>query len=397
MNGRRFAWRLGAASCLTSFALWAEPPVPEATARRDALAAEPAEAAGALVVLVGAAAHDVELQALLRELLVHRGGAVEVTTRERFDLQDLLGDSAQGWAVSVFVVPGRTGGVGLYFRAPDGARFLLRSLPLRPGFDEVGREQIGQIIQTAVTSLLQSSDGLTREEARVALEHQAIDESGDQAAGGDPPGVASTAATAPDKVSAPVAPVDAPGSTTLQGWLAARYGATFNGGELGFAHGPGLELGLGFLFRHLRVRARGVVQRGFSRELSVSGVAADLASWRLGAAVDVGGALGRRQWLFASLGVGQEHTQGTPRAATGSAVGSAAACESTAPVAHVGRSYERGGARVRVAVGAGADIGLVETHYDVARDGRRERVATPWLIRPAASLAVGLVPQWGPF
>jgi len=114
-------------------------------------------------------------------------------------------------------------------------------------------------------------------------------------------------------------------------------------------------------------------------------------------AVDVGGALGQRQWLFASLGVGGERTQVTPRAATGSAVVPAAAFESTAPLAHVGLSYELGGALVRVAVGAGADIGLVETHYDVARDGRRERVATPWLIRPSASIAVGLVPQWGPF
>jgi hypothetical protein len=397
MKGQRFAWRLGAALYLMSCAVWAEPSVSEA-ATRDADAAEPGASTSALVVLVGAAAREAELRALLRELLGHRGAAVEVTTRERFDPHELLGDSAKGRVVRVFVVPGRAGGVGLYFRAPDGARFLLRSVPLRSGFDEVGREQIGQIIETAVTSLLQSSDGLTREEARVALEHQASDE-GDPARGTAPSAAArdARAATPSAKVSAPVGPVEAPGSTAVEGWLAARYGASGKGGGLGFAHGPGLELGFGFLFRRVRVRARGVGQRDFSHELSASGVAADLASLRLGVAVDVGGALGQRQWLFASLGVGGERTQVTPRAATGSAVVPAAAFESTAPLAHVGLSYELGGSLVRVAVGAGADIGLVETHYDVARDGRRERVATPWLVRPTASIAVGLVPQWGPF
>ncbi|HEX2877166.1 MAG TPA: hypothetical protein VHP33_38210 [Polyangiaceae bacterium] len=398
MKGRRLAWRLGAVLSLTSFVVWAEPSAPEAAARVVTDAAEPGAAASALVVLVGAAARETELRALLLELLGHRGADVEVTTRERFDRHELLGDSAKGQAVRVFVVPGRAGSVGLYFRAPDGARFLVRSVPLRSGFDEVGREQLGQIIETSVTSLLQSSDGMTREEARVALERQASDE-GDRAPQSAPQGDAPspTPKRGSDKVSAPVAPADTTGSTTLEGWLAARYGASFNGGGLGVAHGPGVELGFGSLFRRVRVRARGVGQRDFSRQLSASGVAADLASLRLGVALDVGGALGRHQWLFASLGVVREHTQVTPRAATGSSVVPAAAFESTASVAHVELSYELGGSLVRVAVGAGADIGLVETHYDVARDGRRERVATPWLVRPTASIAVGLVPQWGPF
>jgi hypothetical protein len=399
MMGRRFAWRLGAAVYLTGLVAWAEPSVAEPVARAESDAAEPGEAANALVVLVGAAARDAELRALLLELLGHRGAAVEVTTRERFDPHELLSDAAKGRAVRVFVVPGREGSVGLYFRAPDGARFLLRSVPLRSGFDEVGREQLGQIIETAVSSLLQSSGGMTREEARVELERQTSDERGDQASGGGPrdDARASAAAVAPEKVAAPAEPAAAAPRITLEGWLAARYGASFDGGDLGVAQGPGLELGLGFLFRGARVRLRGVGQRDFSRQLRASGVEADLDSWRLGVAADVGGAVASQHWLFASLGLGRARTQVTPRAAAGSAVVPAAAFESTAPVAHVELRYELGRSLVRVAIGAGADLGLVETHYDVARDGRRERVATPWLVRPTASFALGLVPQWGPF
>lgn len=396
--GRRFAWRLGAALYSTSVAVWAEPSVAEPVARAESEAAEPGEAASALVVLVGAAARDAELRALLLELLGHRGAAVEVTTRERFEPHELLGEATKERTVSVFVVPGREGSVGLYFRAPDGARFLLRSVPLRSGFDEVGREQVGQIIETAVSSLLQSPAGMTREEARVALELQASNERGDQASGGAPPDDArAPAPVPPDNVPAPVAPAAAARSITLEGWLAARYGASFDGGDLGVAQGPGVELGVGFLFRGVRVRMRGVGQRDFSRQLRASGVEADLGSWRLGMAADVGGAVASQQWLFASLGVGRVRTEVTPRAAAGSAVVPAAAFESTAPVAHVELRYELGRSLLRVAIGAGADLGLVETHYDVARDGRRERVATPWLVRPTASFALGLVPQWGPF
>jgi hypothetical protein len=399
MLGRRFAWRLGAAVYLTCLAAWAEPSVAEPTARAESDAVEPGEAANALVVLVGAAARDAELRALLLELLGHRGAAVDVTIRERFDPHELLGDATEGRAVRVFVVPGREGSVGLYFRAPDGARFVLRRVPLRSGFDEVGREQLGQIIETAVSSLLQSSDGMTREEARVALERQTSDERADQASGDAPREDASAIAATitPDEGPGPVAPAAGAGSITLEGWLAARYGASIDGGGLGVAQGPGLELGVGFLFRGVRVRLRGVGQRDFSRQLRASGVEADLASWRLGMAADVGGAVASQQWLFASLGVGGARTQVTPRAAAGSAVVPAPAFESTAPVAHVELRYELGRSLVRVAIGAGADLGLVETHYDVARDGRRERVATPWLVRPTASFALGLVPHWGPF
>src|SRR6188768_49752 len=80
----------------------------------------------ATIVLVGAAGRDPELKALLSELLERRGVQTHISEQSGFGREQLLRATAPGSGVLVFVVPGPGGNVGLYFRAPDGERFLLR-------------------------------------------------------------------------------------------------------------------------------------------------------------------------------------------------------------------------------------------------------------------------------
>src|SRR6478609_1549405 len=123
----------------------------------------------AVIVLIGAAGRDSELSALLTELLELRGVRAVVSAAQRFDGAQLLEKATLSDSVDVFIVPTAGDGVRLYFRAPDGERFLLRSVPLRGGFDDIGREQIGQVVETAVAALLQPGAGLTLEQTRRAL------------------------------------------------------------------------------------------------------------------------------------------------------------------------------------------------------------------------------------
>jgi hypothetical protein len=359
---------------------------------RAVAAAEPV-ASQAVVVLVGAAGRDPELQALLRELLERRGVHTRISEQNGFGREELLRAATPASGVFVFIVPELAGNVGLYFRAPDGERFLLRNVLLRAGFDDVGRELVGQVVETAVASLLHTGDGLTREQAQLAL-------SSDQPTSAPlakanrvevPAGTVARAARKPAVAPSPPRP-----STILEGWFALRYGAVALGTELGVAHGPGLELGLG-VKRHLLLRSRLTFERDFPQSFETSRIAAKLTRLRLRVTADAGLPLTGEQLLLVSLGIGQDRLDVKPTAPAGSSVAPAAAFQDQAPVAHGELRYEASLARFRLAVALGADASLVETHYDLAHPTERERVVRPWLVRPSASLALAFCPRWATF
>jgi hypothetical protein len=311
-----------------------------------------------------------------------------------FGRKQLLEAETRSGSVLVFVVPEVDGSVRLYFRAPDGERFLLRNVMLRAGFDEIGREQVGLVVETAVVSLLDSGDGLTREQALVALTRA------DPAPA--PPMLAKAATPpqrtrprAPAKAASP-RPTAANAPTALEGWLGLRYGAVAFGPELGVGHGPGLELGLGVKRRFL-LRGRATFERHLGQSLGTSLIAAELTRTRLLFAADAGLPLSQLQLLLVSLGVGQERLEVKPAAQTGSSVVPAPAFRDQAPIVHAELRYEATFGRFRVATAAGVDVALVDTHYDVTRSTGRESVVRPWLVRPNASLALAFCPSWAIF
>ena len=344
----------------------------------------------AAVVLVGAAGRDPELKALLNELLERRGVRAQISEQSSFGREQLLRAAAPSGTVLVFVVPGSGGNVGLYFRAPDGERFLLRSVLLRAGFDDVGRELVGQVVETAVTTLRDSGDGLTREQAQLALNGN---DSAAPAKGKAPPRPAKEPPRAKAK---PATPIEPRPSTALEGWLALRYGALALGTKLGVAHGPGAEVGLGVKGR-LLLRGRVTFERDFPQSLTTSQIAAELTRLRLRFALDAGLPLASQHTLLISVGAGQDRLSVTPAAATGSSVAPAAAFAEQAPVAEAELRYEAALGRFRVAATVGVDASLVRTHYDVTRGAERESVARPWLVRPSASLALAFCPRLAAF
>lgn len=363
-----------------------------APARAEPAPEASATAGEAVITLVGAAGGDAELTALLSELLERRGVRAHISEQNAFGPEQLLRAAPPSNGVLVFIVPGATGNVGLYFRGPDGERFLLRNVRLRAGFDDVGRELVGQVVETAVVSLLHSGDGLTREEARLALAGDGSPAAAEQK---PPPPVAPAKARA-------VLPTKVPASsrrarpTTFEGWLALRYGALALGMESSVTHGPGAEVGFG-VQRGLLLRARVTFERDFPQTFTTSSIAAELARTRLRFALDGGLPLSDRHTLLISLGVGQDRLSVRPAAAGGSSVAPAPAFEDQAPVAQTELRHEVALGRFRLAAAVGADLSLVETHYDVARGSERASVLRPWLVRPSASLALAFCPRWATF
>ena len=361
----------------------------------------PRRTAKAVVILVSAAGRDPELRVLLTELLERKGVSAELVTQPQFGKEELLREATRDGAVHVFIVPGVAGNVGLYFRGPDGERFLLRSVLLRGGLDDLGREQIAQIVETAVVSLAIPGAGMTREQASVALDDR--DAPNPEAPRVDAPSNLGTkAAPLPSSeplIGAPVPPKTADplrADRVLEGWFAVRYGATSLGTPIGIAHGPGLELGLGAR-RGWVLRGRLIGERDFTQTLSTSQVTAELSSIRLRFTADVGMVVAPGHALLASLAVGQDRTAVRPRATSGSSIAPAAAFSSSSPIAHAELRYEAGSATLRLGAALGADASLVETHYDVEHPTGRERVVKPWLVRPTSSLTLAYCPRWATF
>lgn len=380
--------RLGLCLCLVAAGVTLSAP----QARAEPAAEASVTAGEAAIVLVGAAGGDAELEALLSELLERRGVRAHISAQGAFGHEQLLRAAPASKGVLVFVVPGPAGNVGLYFRAPDGERFLLRNVRLRAGLDDVGRELVGQVVETAVVSLLHSSDGLTREQARLALT------SADAPAAAEtkpapPTASAKKAAVVPTKANASSRPAQ---PTALEGWLALRYGALTLGMDPSVTHGPGAELGFG-VQRGLLLRARLTFERDFSQTFTTSHIAAELSRSRLRFALDGGLPVSDRHTLLISLGVGQDRLGIKPTAAGNSRVAPAAAFEDQAPVGQAELRYEIAIGLFRLAAAMGADLSLVKTHYDVARGSERASVLRPWLVRPSAGFALAFCPRWATF
>jgi hypothetical protein len=149
-----------------------------ATARADEARASLPDRPRATVQLIGEAGGSPDLAALLRELLGRRQIAADVTSQPRFAPDQLTGPGAPH-ALMAFVVMEDHEHVRLYFRAPSGERFLVRELSLPSGLDALGRETIGQVVESSIEILLRSATtGIDRTQIRSELARQQRESTG---------------------------------------------------------------------------------------------------------------------------------------------------------------------------------------------------------------------------
>lgn len=354
-------------------------------------AAEPSDGSRdrAFITLVAGAARSPELRSVLNELLERDNIDARFAERARFGSSDLLDTSESEGTVGVFVVPNGRGDARVYFRAPDGERFLVREVSLNSGFDAMGRELIAQIVEASVVALLHSGVGLSRAQVKAALESGA-DEAHEASA--PKPAVSRKIATEPD-----LAPMPAPRKVVLlEGWCAARYAADWSGSALGIGHGPGLELGIGVRWRVL-VRGRFTLEQDFPVGLSAGPIAARVMTSRWRTALDLGTAFGENSALALSFGVGQDASRIVPTTSRDPMVLPAAASREAPTIVHSEVRFESGTAQFQIALAAGVDVPLVHTPYDVDRGASAKQLAEPWPVHPNAALALAWRPRLGWF
>jgi hypothetical protein len=381
-----FWYRLPAAASLVVGATllrgaFAEVPERPASIPRE----EPVETAPVMIVLVGPAGQSSELVALVSELLGRRELETSFLREREFQPHELLADRERDLSVWVYVALGGGQSARLYFRGPGGQRFLLRELGIPGGLDAVGREGIAQVIDSSIYSLLHSSAGLSREQARDAIEQAQRETAPTPQPTATPPPSAAPLAPQP----APVPSAKAPPSN-VAGLVGIRYSAEYSGSGLGTAHGPGIELGLGFRGR-ARIGARFSGERFFPQSIESAKVGASIQTTRLLLGGNLDWPLGTESALVLGFAGGTDITRIDPQT-HGPSVTLASASTDVVPVAQAGARVELRPGSWSLGVGLLATVALADTRYDLRRPDGTTRVAGLSTVRPGAVIGFGWMP-----
>jgi hypothetical protein len=331
----------------------------------------------AVVVLIAEASESVELRDVIAELLSRQHVAPRFEPSARFDPDAWLEQSAADASAWAFVRLRDAHRAQLYFRGPRGERFLLRELELRDGLDELGRELIARVVETAVVALLHSSEGMSREQARAGLE-------ADEAQKPEP------AAAAPPSPPPPPAREPMPAPRRVFAQLGLRALGQWTGTDLGVRAGFGLESAIELRRpRWPRLRVRLAAELALPQSIEQDAVEARVIEAPLRLGFDIGTSFG----LYLGLATGFDISHLAPRSAGDSGLTLAHASTELVPASRAELRQELAlGAAFWLAFAASIDVPWKATRYDVIEGGVRKTLAKPSAVQPGTAVILGVTP-----
>ncbi|HEX6765177.1 MAG TPA: hypothetical protein VF103_06855, partial [Polyangiaceae bacterium] len=332
----------------------------------------------------GAVRERAELVALLTELLGQDDVHCDFSDAERFDPNALFAREGSDAEVRVFLRPVGDRQARLYFGGSGGERFLLRSVDLPSGLDEVGRELVGQVIETSVMTLLHSSSGLSREQASAAVASE------NPVAEVSPPPSRAPVGKSPSRAPANESEAKPHEPLALELALALRYAAEWTGSDFGLAHGPGLELAIGSR-SGLRLRGRVSGEWFFEQSLDAKELTVGTQTSALRAGFEAGTSVADRQLVSLGVGGGVDIVRVAPGDPLVAGVEPAAPETAIRFVFRPELRYELDLTPVVLAFAVFADLSLARTHYDLAESGSPTELGAPWPVKPGAALMLGMV------
>ena len=290
------------------------------------------------------------------------------TCRERIDPEEAFrSDGAKEGAIRIAIELRAETEARLTLGDTRSDRFVVRRVPLRNGLDEVGREQLGQIVRFSTLALRSgSSQTLSRTEARAAV----------------------ASWTAPVVRETPVPPADRRPRGPL---LAVDVGPIWSVSAFSREIPVVQELALDAAVRGIASPLRGWVEAGYrfpaSEQADPIGVEISAASARLGFAV---GQTGTRPLSFGGgAGIGLDRVRFKP-------IDAASSVQPAAPDAFWSASARlmvggewRPTARLSIGARLACDIAAANVHYDLrGADGSARRVVTAFRIAPGLGIGV---------
>lgn len=318
------------------------------------------------VALVGGV-DSAELRALIIEWLQPIGLEVQIVRRNSLAVDEVLATDDDRRRVRVWLGPVNARRVRLYFADPRAERFLVREVPLEHGLDEVGREQLVQVLLSAAQAFVERRESTSRAAVKQSL---------------PPPSVSKP----PAQVRTASARATVPSSRFY--WSAgARYALTLRGAGV-FAQGPGATFESALELPTTRIGALAMVRYELPHEAESTNLRVTVSALALRFRFLLAFVRAKEREFTLELGGGIDRVLVDPRERDGSVIHPRNSSTHFEPsiggaVAHF---WYLGGARL--GAGIDADLSLYQTYYDVLLNDQRRREIRPWQLRPGAFVGV---------
>jgi len=325
------------------------------------------------------------------------GTEVRVTVTSEVDERGLLASSPT--EVRAWIVPLSAERALVTFSSvdpPAPARHLVREVPLRAGFDEVGLERLASVTHSAFVALSEGVEGVEREQAERELGAAGVAASSVVASSESPP-PAQPAQPAPSTPAVPPARPDVPpvrrstigaaeSPTSLL--VSAGYGLRIRGPE-GVGHGPSLALGVQLRSPRTAFALQLSGQYLFRSEFEAAPFSASVQTTAL--RVQVGVEPGRRSTFSGQvwLGLGADLARISSAASTSEANAGIQPREDGTHWRGAGEltlGIIRHGELLDVGVYAQAVFMFTEVRYDATTSVGEVLLLKPWPVQPALSI-----------
>ncbi|MBN1606221.1 MAG: hypothetical protein JW940_06285 [Polyangiaceae bacterium] len=349
------------------------------------------------IVFAGKEPDVLAVRRIVRELLERDGVVVHTSRTDSIEATTVLSDHGGSAAVYIWIDLRRRREARLFLTSSDGERIVIRRVRLADGLDELGREAIGQIVESSVLALASGVQvGMSRDEAQRVMNTEEPDPPKPAVSAADRHAAGSAAPSAAGGSQ----PASAAGGSGQPRTAPVTYRVGLGYGAAAFLPGAVVEHGplLGAAVGSKRGSPRLALEVTGQYRVPVSASTGEVtltfngASFRLEAGSEFW--IGEQAWFGALAGAGLDVIRVVPERAAEPALALAPAAVFVNGAA---RATVLAGRRVwpslAVSVSAFADISLTRTHYDVHLRGVTFPTLTPWPVRPGLSLALWLLPE----
>ncbi len=310
-----------------------------------------------------------------RVLSWFRGQATTtVSSRSRaLDSDSVLAPSSEP-GVRVWIVLRTPTAARVFFavqeRALDSRRYLVNDVELDGGLDELGMEQLAQVVYLSAMGLWAGNLESSQKEVEERLRSIDVEQH-------PPP---------PRPKPRPAAKLEPPPprASIRAGF---EYWARYQGDE-GLANGPGATFGIFASPSPHELGARLHAGLLLPRRLDATGVEIELrgASFALAMAVDVKAA--RNFWLSMEAGPGLDVVSYDTVSLEDSKLQPHSGDVDLRPLAFASFGLRAKLGSVNLGAAALLAVQLVRTHYDVTQDAQQSEILVPWLVQPGVSLGI---------
>jgi len=336
--------------------------------------AEPAPAWSALaridVTLVGEAAQAKQMNALLSSWLSAEPAQITIDQTTRLRAEDVLNAANEPGTLRIWLVLASRQRARLYFADPNDRRYLVRDLPLHDGLDELGREQLAQVLMSSIQAFRDRTASSSPAEVQHTFEP------------------ARPKPVMPSKIEAPKPRPQAAEPTRVAIGAGLSYAAIARGDE-GLGHGPGWYLNLAVPFSNL---AGTLTLRSLYRlpvEQQSDRIALSLRAIDTQLSAGLQGRLSREVLARGEFGGGLAYVKFSPKSLLPDQIAARHRDHDLRPFVLFGARLAYARAPWELAALFTLTVPLVHTHYDLIQNGEQTVELSPWRAQPGLALEAG--------